>query len=111
MAAIEIANVLQAMASFTSANPPVLQRAAGVVSVSRTGVGTFRLVMEEAIPTTLTPPQVQPDAILASAGGAIAAIAVNNGVGGIDITTLDAAGAAVDGGNLVSFKCWRYPNG
>lgn len=109
MAAIEIANLLQAMASFTAANPPVVQRSCGVLTVTRTGVGVYRLALEEAIPTALTPPQIQADAALGGAGGAIATIAANNGVGGIDVTTLDAAGAAVDGGNVVNFKCWRYP--
>lgn len=109
MAAIKIANLLQAMASFTAANPPVVQRSCGVISVTRQGAGVYRLVLEEAIPAALTPPQMQPDANLASTGGAIASVAFNNGLGGIDITTLDAAGVAVDGGNVVNFKCWRYP--
>lgn len=109
MAAIEISNLLQAMCSFTAANPPVMQRSNGVLSVTRIVAGQYRLVLEEAIPVALTPPQVQPDADLASAGTAIATACVNNGLGGIDVLTIDAAGALVDGGNVVSFKCWRYP--
>lgn len=109
MAAIEIANLLQAMASFTAANPPVVQRSCGVLTVTRIIAGQYRLTFEETVPVALTPPQIQPEASLASTGLGTSTACVNNGLGGVDVFCIDAAGGLTDGGNVVSFKLWRYP--
>lgn len=110
MAAIEIANLLQAMCSFTATNPPVMQRTCGVnPTITRVLAGQYRLTFEEAVPVALTPPQMQPEASLASTGLGTSVACLNNGAGGIDVFCIDAAGGLVDGGNVISFKLWRYP--
>lgn len=102
--AVEIANRVQAMLLFTLATPPLIVRSAGVLSVTRTGVGVYEIALEQA-------PQLAQNGVAPTLNEAGVAFSVVGSVVGdvVVIEAFDVAGAPVDGDQLVFVEVLRFP--
>lgn len=103
--AIEIKNMVHAMAVFTAANPPVMVKSFGVTGVTRLGAGIYDLTLRD-------PMQVADGTSLVTVSGGgtnVGAAAVLNGSGGCRVTAYNAAGAAADGAGVVTAMVIAYP--
>lgn len=107
---VEIVNLVQAMLSFTAANPPVTISRDGVRSVTRTGTGTFEIVLDEPIPFD-TSGTLSPGALItAKPQGPTFASGVAQADGSVLVTANAIGGAAADTGARIDVTVLRYPN-
>ncbi len=106
---IEIANVLFAMGRLALNNPSVVTQAFGILSINRLSAGNYELTTSSPLDILQGFGVCQP-----SAGAAVmTSVRVRDyasfGPGNILIQTFDAAGAAVEGGNVV-VNLFRFPS-
>lgn len=112
MSAVEISNRTQAMALFLAANPVQINAQAGIASITRTGVGTFVVVLDQLpeVPT-FSPPRGN-TGLICQLNGFTAALTVGAQIepdGSITVVTRDATFTPIDAATLVHLEVVRYP--
>jgi hypothetical protein len=104
--AVEITNLMHAMATITLANPPVITKNQGIASIVRDSAGVYSVTLVE-------PLQEAQGQAVAVHGGATsrvvnAAIAAGSAVDNLKIYGFTDAGVAADTGQCY-LQVWRYP--
>ena len=106
--AVEIANVVHALAILDLNNPPSIMRGSGIASVTRLGVGVYEVAADPPLNITEGIAQVTP---IEGAGPIVTASIRDHGTftpGNILISTFTNAGVAADIGG-VNLTLMRIP--
>lgn len=111
--AVEIADLIHSMVSFTAANPPViLSRSGAVLAVSRvtTGQYTVEFAADQKLPLTgaaLAGYQMQATSKLV--GAATFCDATEDGTGDLLVQERALAGTLADNGARIDIVVYKYP--